>query len=103
MMQNTAMLNVNDQSMPVSHKRPAHISYPGLRRLRSMATGIHFHDNNDAENCISCIKGKSCRKKFPKQSVTRAIKVKSHGGASYFMTLIDDKTRMTCNFPKSKR
>lgn len=112
---NTAMINTKSESINMWHKRLAHLSYPGLQRLKSMAYGINFSD--DPDNCVPCIKGKIHRQPFPNQKVKRAkdvlelvhsdlcgpMEIPSHGGARYFFTITDDKSRMTfVTFLKTK-
>lgn len=113
--QNTALISTKGDSIDVWHKRLAHLNYSGLNNLKSMSTGLDFHD--DAGTCVACIKGKIHRQPFPKQKTTRAkevlgllhsdlcgpMEIESVGGARYLLTFIDDKTRMTfVSFLKTK-
>lgn len=81
-----------------------------------MATGINFKEEA-LPQCVHCLKGKQTRQPFKKKNAQRAsevlelvhidvcgpMKETSWGGARYFMTVIDDKTRkIFVYFLKSK-
>lgn len=97
-----------DKSMELWHKRLGHLGYDNVQKLiDGMVTGITV-SNAERPVCESCIKGKQTRNPFPK-SASRAetplalvhtdvcgpMEVESISGYRYFMTLIDDATRMT--------
>lgn len=96
------------KSMELWHKRLGHLGYDNVQKLiDGMVTGITV-SNAERPVCESCIKGKQTRNPFPK-SVSRAetplalvhtdvcgpMEVESISGYRYFITLIDDATRMT--------
>src|SRR4051794_30491239 len=78
-----------------------------------MVEGINIDEKTELNFCEACIKGKQHRKSFPNLSMTRASEVleiihsdvcgpmsqTSIGGARYFVTFIDDKTRKTFAYP----
>lgn len=89
------------------HKRIGHLSQGGMVRLIDMVEGFTF--NGKLLNCTSCIKGKMHRQPFPKGKAKRAkellgivhtdlcgpMNVSSIGGSRYFISFIDDLSRMT--------
>ena len=105
--------NVNDFSEEFWHQRYGHLNKKSLRDLQSqdLVDGISFNisENENKEACEGCLKGKQIRQSFPKEQANRAaglldlihtdvcgpMPTKSHGGNSYFVTFIDDKSRFT--------
>lgn len=87
-----------------------HIGIENLKQLKGLVTGI---DCSEAERelplCKGCVYGKQHRQTFESNSAKRAteilgivhtdvcgpMKTESIGGAKYFLTFIDDKTRKT--------
>ena len=96
------------------HKRFGHLGVKSLQRLsrEGLAVGFDYDTSSQLTFCEACPQGKQHRNKFPASS-TRAdeplglvhsdvcgkINVKSLGGAEYFMSFIDDKTRFTWVYP----
>ena len=100
------------ESAKVWHQRFGHLNVSSLKQLASkqMVTGLSYADvANDMEMCEPCIQGKHHRSPFPATGGKRAqellglvhsdvcgkINSKSLGGAEYFLTFKDDKTRYT--------
>lgn len=93
-------------SHDVWHRRLAHLNRKDMKLLVKWSTGMDPEPDPKLP-CISCVKGKQHRKPFPKVSGHRAKNVldlihsdlcgpmqnKSVGGASYFLTFIDDFSR----------
>lgn len=89
------------------HQRLGHLSEGGMMRLKDMVEGFTF--NGKLLDCVSCIKGKMHRQPFPKGKAKRAkellgivhtdlcgpMSVSSIGGSRYFISFIDDLSRMT--------
>jgi len=91
------------------HKRFGHLNYVSLKMLqdKEMVVGLPRLDNF-GDVCKSCATGKSHREAFDKTEVWRAsqplelvhsdvcdpMQVTTGGGNRYFLTLIDDYTRM---------
>ena len=85
-----------------------------LKKLatESLVTGFDFDSQKNLDFCESCVQGKLHCCSFPTSSANRAneplglvhsdlcgkITLKSGGGAEYFMTLTDDKTRYVSGF-----
>jgi len=87
-----------------------HLSYSYLNNLKDLVTGLHFEKTDYQLSCIPCIEGKQTKKSFKKLKRTNRAKdvlelvhsdvcgpmqTPSWGGARYFLTFIDDKTRKT--------
>jgi hypothetical protein len=100
----------HDNTVTLWHKRLGHFHHQGMRRM--MQTGaVKGLPNVRIGNfsCSSCIQGKQSRSKVPKNrtSVTSRplelvhmdvcgpLRVKSLGGAVYFLTFIDDFSKKT--------
>jgi transposase InsO family protein len=90
------------------HRRYGHIGIQNLKRLANdkLVNGFNFDVSKEIDICEACIEGKHHRSKFPtsiKQAeeplelvhsdVCGKINVPSLGGAEYFLTFIDDKSR----------
>ena len=102
------------------HRRLGHLNLPSVQNLETLVTGMDL--NKEALNpphpvCKGCIEGKQHRIPFPKEGGTRSseilglvhtdvcgpMKTTSMGGARYFVTFIDDKTRrISVYFLKTK-
>lgn len=107
----SAILNCHD----IWHRRLAHLNRRDMKILQYMSTGMN-PGRDPKVPCISCVKGKQHRSKFP-ESTFRANKIlhlihsdlcgpmqtPSVGGAKYFLTFIDDYSRKSfVYFLKSK-
>ena len=93
------------------HRRFGHLGVNGLKLLSklNMVNDFDFDDNTELKLCTSCIYGKQHRTPFPNHSDTRAkelleivhtdvcgpMRTTSLGGARYFVTFTDDKSRQT--------
>ena len=101
--------NMNS-ALDLLHRRMGHVNVDSLRTLiRSKgATGINATGEEPLQFCKTCAKSKITRKKFPKEGATRATRrlalvhsdiwgpnrVATNGGAKYFVSFIDDYSRM---------
>lgn len=97
------------------HKRMGHLNYQSLEKLKNLSTGIEYtvKARND---CKICSLGKQIRLPFSKvgsrasqilevvhSDICGPMEQESIGGARYFLTFIDDKTRkIFIYFLKSK-
>ncbi len=93
------------------HRRYGHLGTQNMRKLvnQDMVTGLDCKMNKDVGVCEPCAEGKQHRAKFPKGEAKRSdivlglihsdvcgkISTESLGGAKYFLTFIDDKSRHT--------
>jgi hypothetical protein len=91
------------------HARYGHLNFRALNDLgaKSMVEGMPIIKRGVEQICDGCIIGKQHRKPFPKQSSFRAekglelvhadlcghITPKTHGGASYFLLVVDEYSR----------
>jgi transposase InsO family protein len=96
----------NNSSIELWHKRLGHMSEKGLQTLarREVLTGVK---GTSLKSCVDCLAGKQHRVSFQKNSTHRKPNVldivhsdvcgpmptKSHGGARFFVTFIDDHSR----------
>uniref|UniRef100_A0A0A1X768 Retrovirus-related Pol polyprotein from transposon TNT 1-94 n=1 Tax=Zeugodacus cucurbitae TaxID=28588 RepID=A0A0A1X768_ZEUCU len=92
------------------HNRYGHINFESLKQIvdNNLVRGLNKIDINSKTNCDTCNKSKICAVPFPKKceretkqilelvhtDVCGPINVKSVGGARYFLTFIDDFSRM---------
>ncbi|KAL4296424.1 hypothetical protein GQ457_12G004830 [Hibiscus cannabinus] len=99
-------VTVNDSSTELWHKRLSHMSEKGLNCLakKNQLSGLK---NATLKNCAHCLAGKQRRVSFRSHpphrrsellelvhsDVCGPLKVRSHGGALYFVTFIDDCSR----------
>ncbi|KAG8471369.1 hypothetical protein CXB51_036995 [Gossypium anomalum] len=99
-------VTINDNSTELWHKRLSHMSEKGLNCLakKNQLSGLK---NATLKNCAHCLAGKQRRVSFRScpphrksellelvhSDVCGLIKVRSHGGALYFVTFIDDCSR----------
>jgi hypothetical protein len=102
---------VKEQTDPkLWHQRLGHLSIGGMKRLQSQVEGLpDLKLEESMRTCTGCTTGMVHRLPFRKRSKFRARDVlelvhtsvcgqmdePSHGGARYFVTFIDDKTRYT--------
>lgn len=93
------------------HRRFGHLNEHDLQHLmkNNMVLGVKFKENEKMNVCETCIEGKHTQNPFPKEASNRAdkllgrihsdvcgpIRTQSLGGAKYFATFIDDKSRYT--------
>ncbi|GAB1600790.1 hypothetical protein Ahia01_000357100 [Argonauta hians] len=91
------------------HRRFGHLGEKNLQKLvkNQIVTGLDYNINKEIKFCEPCLDGKHHRTSFPKSRGKRAtqlleivhsdvcgrIEAKSLGGAEYFVTFIDDKSR----------
>ncbi|KAK3746619.1 hypothetical protein QZH41_003126 [Actinostola sp. cb2023] len=101
------------------HQRYGHLGTQNLKKLanESLVTGFDFDPKKGLEFCEACVQGKLHRCSFPTSGAKRAteplglahsdlcgkITPKSAGGAEYFMTLTDDKTRYVWVYALKKK
>ncbi|KAK8564663.1 hypothetical protein V6N12_058246 [Hibiscus sabdariffa] len=99
-------VTVNDSSTKLWHKRLSHMSEKGLNCLakKNQLLGLK---NATLKNCVHCLAGNQRRVSFRSypshrksellelvhSDVCGPIKVRSHGGALYFVTFIYDNSR----------
>ena len=103
----------------VWHRRYGHLGVQGLKQLAvdGLVNGFDYDSSKRVEFCEPCTKGKHHRSPFPTDGGRRAKKpldlvhtdvcgklnAKSLGGAEYFLTFIDDKTRFTWVYPLKRK
>nr|QHA33696.1 Gag-Pol polyprotein [Atrato Retro-like virus] len=102
----TSVLACTGMTEKIWHQRMGHLNNGSLRKLKNgMANGVSYDDTND-ENCEQCAVGKLTRTPFSNVG-TRAsevlelvhsdicgpMEVTSLGGARYYLSFTDDKTR----------
>lgn len=90
------------------HQRMGHLNFQDLVRARNNGTieGIGPKLSGENMTCGTCTQGKMSRKPFPRKSTRESnvlevihtdicgpFRVESLGGARYFITFIDDRTR----------
>ncbi|KAK3747962.1 hypothetical protein QZH41_007086 [Actinostola sp. cb2023] len=101
------------------HQRYGHLGTQNLKKLanESLVTGFDFDPKKGLDFCEACVQGKLHRCSFPTSGAKRAteplglahsdlcgkITPKSAGGAEYFMTLTDDKTRYVWVYALKKK
>ncbi|KAK3735648.1 hypothetical protein QZH41_001075 [Actinostola sp. cb2023] len=101
------------------HQRYGHLGTQNLKKLanESLVTGFDFDPKKGLDFCEACVQGKLHRCSFPTSGTKRAteplglahsdlcgkITPKSAGGAEYFMTLTDDKTRYVWVYALKKK
>src|SRR5262249_46348763 len=98
-------------SMALWHQRMGHLGINSIRQMetKGLVTGLDLGNADDMELCKGCIHGKQHHLPLPTNGATRATEIlglihsdvcgpmknESIGGAKYFVTFVDDKTRMT--------
>ena len=99
----TAVVGLNED---LWHKRYVHLGYDSLRRLsvEQLVDGFEFDSQKLISFCKACAEGKHYRSLFPTGGGTGAtetlhtnicgkLSLRSAGGADYFVTFIDHKSR----------
>lgn len=115
---NAATVSSNSKEI-LWHQRYGHLGVQYLKKLatESLVTGFDFDPQKNLDFCESCVQGKLHCCSFPTSSANRAnellglvhsdlcgkITPKSGGGAEYFMTLTDDKTRYVWVYALKKK
>jgi Integrase core domain/GAG-pre-integrase domain len=102
------------KGMELWHQRTGHLHVEGIKKLtNSLSEGLDVNTKVEMPLCETCMKGKQHHNAFPAEATTRTkdileivhsdvcgpISTKSLGGAKYFVTFIDDKTRKTFTYP----
>ncbi|TXG69536.1 hypothetical protein EZV62_004471 [Acer yangbiense] len=96
----------NNSSIELWHKRLGHMSEKGLQTLARREVLIEVKGTS-LKGCVDCLAGKQHRVSFQKNSTHRKPNIldivhsdvcgpmptKSHGGARFFVTFIDDHSR----------
>lgn len=93
------------------HERLAHVFHEGINVVstRKAVTGLQISDSAVTQTCSSCAAGKLTRSNIPKSAspskhivldivhsdVCGSMKIKSTGGARYFVTFIDPASGFT--------
>ena len=106
-------------SISKAHRKLGHLAYGAIGHAVSKGyiTGIELDKNLKPEFCEACVKAKSARQLFPKESKTRAAKygkqvhwdlwgpamVKSLNGHYYVVARIDNTTRETKLYFQDKK
>ena len=106
-------------SINEAHRKLGHLAYGAVAHAISKGyiTGIELDTSSKPEFCEACVKAKSAKQPFPKESKTRATKygervhwdlwgpatVKSLSGNFYVAARIDDATRETKLYFQSKK
>ena len=101
------------------HQRYGHLGVQSLKKLANdkLVEGFNFDAKKNLEFCEACTQGKLHRCSFPTSGATRAseplglvhsdlcgkINTKSCGGAEYFLTFTDDKTRYVWVYPLKQK
>ena len=117
-LQNKNACKVSDNLLQLWHERLGHC---GVNRLKlavkkGLVTGMG-DISGDVDHCKGCIKGKSVRGPFPEKEeissdnvldlvhtdVCGPFSTNSAGGAKYFVTFIDDFSRMRALFPLASK
>lgn len=91
------------------HNRYGHLNEKNLKQLisKSLVEGMSFDSCEQLPFCETCVLGKQSATPFPQKSLTKSenileliysdvcgpMRVQSIGGATYFVTFIDDKSR----------
>ncbi len=107
--QHCEMANVVVSNEDLWHRRYGHLNSDSLKRLSSedLVDGFSFDAKKGIAFCDACVHGKHHKTPFPVRSETRAkgvldlvhsdvcgkLRPKSIGGAEYFVTFIDDRSR----------
>ena len=113
--------NKGDYSSKVDlwHRRYGHLGVKSLQQLsrHKMVEEFDYNASNNISFCESCLKGKQQRSQSPLHSerkrskplelihsdVCGKISLKSLGGAEYFVTFIDDKTKYVWAYSIKKK
>ena len=97
------------------HRRYGHLGARNLERIakEQLVDGFDYDAAKTPSFCEPCVDGKQCRMSFPKTGGERSeellgvvhsdicgkIETKSLSGAEYFVTFIDDKSRVVWAYP----
>jgi transposase InsO family protein len=109
----------SEDSLELWHRRFGHLNVQSIKTMSSkgLVRGLTVRNDEEMDICKGCIQGKQHRQSFPHGGGTRASDIleiihsdvcgpmnnTSLGGAKYFLTFIDDKSRKTfVYFLKSK-
>ncbi|CAL8152754.1 unnamed protein product [Prunus armeniaca] len=99
------------QSTLIWHRRMGHLNFQSLKLLQNEDMVLSLPEiKNTSEVCEGCTFGKHCRKSFPKEATSRVttplefvhtdvcgpMQIVTKAGNKYFLTFIDDCTRMCC-------
>ena len=106
---NAAETKKPESKESIWHRRFGHLGVRNLQKLArdDMINNFDFDASSDLTFCETCVGGKHHKSKFPKGTSNRSteplglvhsdicgkINSKSLGGAEYFLTFVDDKTR----------
>ena len=98
-----------DTNEGIWHRRFSHLGMKNLQKLATdqLVNWLGYNVTKDIKFCEPCVDGKHHRSSFPNSGGRRATKLleivhsdvcgrleaKSHSGAEYFVTFIDDKSR----------
>ena len=101
------------------HEKLGHLSLNQIKKLHQMNNleGLKDEDFKEKIDCDVCKRGKKIRKKFDKKNEKRTkergeiihsdvcgpITPKTHGGNKYYVSFIDDYTRMSWVFMMKKK
>ena len=101
------------------HQRYGHLGVQNLKKLANdkLVEGFNSDAKKNLEFCEACTQGKLHRCSFPISGATRAseplglvhsdlcgkVNTKSCGGAEYFLTFTDDKTRYVWVYPLKQK
>ena len=114
--------NSTKETPELWHKRFGHLGYENLARLTSMASGIsitadEFREAGESEGfCEPCAMGKQHRQPFKASQhaatqplelvhtdVCGPLPVTSLGGSNYFVTLLDDYSKLSAVLPLARK
>ena len=106
---NAAETKKPESKQSIWHGRFGHLRVRNLQKLArdNMINGFDFDTSSDLTFCEACVSGKHHKSQFPKGTSNRSteplglihsdicgkLNSKSLGGAEYFLTFVDDKTR----------
>lgn len=105
-------LLANTEDNMLWHRRLGHISFPNLRKVTFLSTGIKLKENSEMAFCDICARAKQTRMPFTKER-TRATRVleivhtdvcgpidpPTWDDKHYFVTILDDFTHFAAIFP----
>lgn len=117
--ESTASANSCTSEIENWHNRYGHLNEKNLKQLilKNLVNGMSFDSSEQLTFCETCVLGKHSATTFPQKSLTKSdkilelihsdvygpMRVQSIGGATYFVTFIDDKSRyVEVFFLKSK-
>ena len=96
------------------HRRFGHLSEQGMQKLarKELVNHLDYNTSGEIGFCEACTGGKQCKNTFKSSETETSMPLelvhsdlcgkmgqKSLGGAEYFLTLLDDKTRYTWVYP----